>query len=166
MTTITLKGNTINTIGNLPAVGSQAPEFTLTKTDLTETTLKDYAGKRVLLNIFPSLDTPTCATSVRHFNAAVNKLPNTTVLCVSADLPFAQKRFCGAENLANVIPVSSFRHTDFGKTFGVVIQDGPLAGLLSRAIVILDETGKVMYTQQVKEIVDEPDYTAAEQALK
>jgi thiol peroxidase len=165
MTTITLKGNTINTIGTLPALGNQAPEFTLTKTDLSETTLKDYAGKRVLLNIFPSLDTPTCAASVRHFNAAASKLVNTVILCVSADLPFAQKRFCGAENLANVIPVSSFRHSDFGKKLGVMIQDGPLTGLLSRAIVILDEKGKVIYTQQVKEIADEPDYAAALKAL-
>lgn len=165
MAKITLKGNAIHTIGELPKVGSQAPAVKLTKTDLSEVDLKQFKGKRVILNIFPSLDTSTCATSVRKFNEAASRLSDTTVLCVSMDLPFAQARFCGAENLQNVIPVSVFRHLEFGKNFGVVITDGPLAGLLSRAIVILDENGKVIYTQQVPEIVDEPDYTAALKAI-
>ena len=165
MTTITLKGNPIHTIGTLPAVGSTAPDFTLTKTDLSDITLKTYAGKKVVLNIFPSLDTPTCATSVRHFNEAASKLNNTAILCISADLPFAQNRFCGAEGLTNVIPVSTFRHSEFGKNYGVTITDGPIAGLLSRAVVVLDETGKVLYTQQVPEIADEPNYADALKAL-
>jgi thiol peroxidase len=158
MTTITLKGNPIHTSGSLPEKGVAAPDFTVTKTDLSETTLKDYLGKKIVLNIFPSLDTPTCANSVRHFNEEANKLNNTVVLCVSADLPFAQKRFCAAENLANVIPVSTFRHTELGKNYGVTITDGPLAGLLSRAVVVIDEKGQVIYTQQVPEIATEPDY--------
>lgn len=165
MTTITLKGNPVNTVGTLPKIGGQAPAFTLTKTDLTETTITDYTGKKLVLNIFPSLDTPTCSNSVRKFNALANNLDNTVVLCVSADLPFAQKRFCGAENLDKVIPASSFRHLEFGKNYGVTITDGPLQGLLSRAIVILDEKGKVIYTQQVNEIADEPDYDDAIDAL-
>jgi thiol peroxidase len=165
MTTITLKGNTIHTIGNLPEVGTQAPNFSLTKTNLSEMSLADCSGKKTILNIFPSIDTPTCATSVRHFNEAANKLNNTLILCVSADLPFAQTRFCGAEGLDRVTPVSVFRHPDFGQHYGVTITDGPLTGLLSRAIVILDETGKVIYTQQVAEIADEPDYDDALAAL-
>jgi thioredoxin-dependent peroxiredoxin len=165
MTAITLKGNTINTIGTLPKVGTQAPDFTLTKNDLTEFTLKDCAGKRTILTIFPSVDTGTCASSVRHFNEAATKLENTTVLCISADLPFAQKRFCGAENINNVMTLSTFRHPEFGKTYGVTVVDGPLSGLMSRGVIVLDEKGKVIYTQQVQEITDEPNYDEALRAL-
>ncbi len=161
MTQITLKDNPINTIGSLPAVGSQAPDFLLTKTDLSDITSADLRGKRVILNIFPSIDTDVCAASVRFFNAKANTLDNTTVLCVSDDLPFAQKRFCGAEGLTNVISASEMRNRDFGDNYGVRIIDGPLAGVLSRAVVILDETGKVIYTEQVPEITQEPDYDAA-----
>ncbi len=161
MTQITLKDNPINTIGSLPAVGSQAPDFLLTKTDLSDITSEDLRGKRVILNIFPSIDTDVCAASVRFFNAKANTLDNTTVLCVSDDLPFAQKRFCGAEGLTNVISASEMRNRDFGDNYGVRIIDGPLAGVLSRAVVILDESGKVIYTEQVPEITQEPDYDAA-----
>ena len=161
MAKITLKGKPINTIGNLPPLGSKIPNFIATKTDLTEIGLNDFQGKKVVLNIFPSLDTATCAMSVRKFNEAANKLKNTVILCVSADLPFAQQRFCGTENLKNVIPLSVFRHQEFGKNYGVTIVDGPLQGLLARAVVIVDEDGKAIYTQQVSEIVDEPDYQAA-----
>lgn len=160
MTTITLKGTPINTIGKLPAIGTQAPDFTMTREDLSEIRLHDCLGKKTILNIFPSLDTPTCATAVKRFNDIANQQPNLIVLCVSADLPFAQKRFCAVEHLKNVVPVSIFRNTDFGKLYGVQIIDGPLAGLLSRAVVVLDEKGKVIYTEQVKELADEPDYTA------
>lgn len=165
MTKITFKGNPINTVGTLPAIGKPAPDFTLTKTDLNEVSLKDFRGKKVILNIFPSLDTPTCAMSVRKFNEEAARLKNTVVLCISADLPFAQQRFCGAEGLKNVIPLSVFRHPEFGKNYGVLIIDGPLAGLLSRAVVIIDETGKIIYTQQVPEITQEPDYQSALAAL-
>jgi thiol peroxidase len=161
MATITLKGNPVNTIGNLPSKSSQAPAFTLTKTDLSELSLKDLAGQFVILNIFPSLDTPTCATSTRKFNTEANKLKNTQILCVSMDLPFAQKRFCAAEGLDKVVPVSAFRHPEFGDAYGVKITDGPLAGLLSRAVVVIDPQGKVIYTEQVAEIADEPNYAAA-----
>ncbi len=161
MSTITLQGNPIQTIGTLPAVGANAPAFTVTKTDLSDVSLQDFAGKKIVLNIFPSVDTGTCATSVRKFNTEASKLENTVVLCVSADLPFAQKRFCGAENLETVIPASVFRHSEFGKNYGVTITSGPIAGLLSRAVVIIDEQGKVIYTQQVPEITIEPDYQAA-----
>ncbi len=165
MTQITLKDNPINTIGSLPAVGSQAPGFLLTKTDLSDITAEDLRGKRVILNIFPSVDTDVCAASVRFFNAKANALDNTTVLCVSDDLPFAQKRFCGAEGLSNVISASEMRNHDFGDNYGVRIIDGPLAGILSRAIVVIDTTGKVIYTEQVPEITQEPDYDAALAAL-
>lgn len=164
---ITLRGNPVDTQGDLPAVGSKAPPFTLVKTDLTEISLRDLEGRRVLLNIFPSLDTPTCAMSVRRFNeAASSSLRNTVVLCISADLPFAMSRFCGAEGLQDVVPASVFRSPEFGRDYGVRIATGPLAGLLARAVVILDEGGKVIYTQQVTEIADEPDYQAALDALK
>lgn len=163
---ITLRGNPVDTRGDLPAVGSKAPPFTLVKTDLTDISLRDLEGRRVILNIFPSLDTPTCAMSVRRFNEAVSSLRNTVVLCISADLPFAMSRFCGAEGLQGVMPVSVFRSPEFGRDYGVRITTGPLAGLLSRAVVILDEGGKVIYTQQVAEIADEPDYQAALEALK
>jgi thiol peroxidase len=165
MAQITLKGNPINTIGELPAVGSKAPAFTLVKDDLSIKTLADYKGQKVVLNIFPSLDTGTCAASVRRFNAEASKLDNTVVLCISKDLPFAQARFCGAEGLKDVHNLSDFRGGQFGKDYGVEIVDGPLAGLESRAVVVLDEEGTVIYTQQVGEIVDEPDYDAALAAL-
>lgn len=166
MTEITLKGNPIHTLGTLPEKGSIAPDFTLIKTDLSEAKLSDYKGQKVVLNIFPSLDTPTCAASVRHFNAAASSLENTVVLCISKDLPFAQARFCGAEGLDKVITLSDFRDGSFGKAYQVEIVDGPLAVLESRAVVILDEEGRVIYTQQVPEIVDEPDYDSALAALK
>jgi len=166
MAEITLKGNPINTTGNLPEKGTKAPDFTLVKTDLSTSNLSDYKGHKVVLNIFPSLDTATCAASVRHFNADASSLQNTVVLCISKDLPFAQARFCGAEGLDKVISLSDFRTGSFGKDYQVEITDGPLAGLESRAVVILDEEGKVIYTQQVPEIVDEPDYEAALASLK
>lgn len=165
MAKITLKGNPVNTSGILPKIGSKAPDFVLTKTDLSDLTLKESIGKFIILNIFPSLDTGTCANSVRHFNEAASKLKNTLILCVSEDLPFAQKRFCGAENLANVCAVSAFRNPEFGEDYGVTITDGPLKGLLSRCVVVLDEQGTVIYTQQVPEITEEPNYDAALQAL-
>jgi thiol peroxidase len=163
---ITLKGNPVDTIGDLPAQGSKAPPFTLVKTDLSEIHLRDFEGKRVILNIFPSVDTPTCAMSVRQFNQQVADLQNTVVICVSADLPFAMSRFCGAEGIQNVITGSVFRSPEFGRDYGVLITSGPLAGLLSRAVIIVDEGGKVVYTQQVPEIADEPDYQGAIDALK
>lgn len=165
MAEITLKGNPIHTCGELPAVGSPAPDFVLTKTDLSDVSLKDFAGKRIVLNIFPSIDTSVCATSVRKFNAEAENLANTVVLCASLDLPFAHDRFCGAEGLENVVPVTELRNRDVGEAYGVRIVDGPLAGLFSRAVVIIDEQGKVMYTEQVPEIGQEPDYEAALQAL-
>lgn len=161
MAKITLKGNPVHTHGELPKTGQKAPEFTGVKTDLSEVSLSDYKGKKVVLNIFPSLDTSTCAASVRKFNEEAEKLFNTVVLCISMDLPFAQSRFCGAEGLDNVIPVSVFRSPEFGKDYGVTIIDGALKGLTSRAVVIIDEEGKVIYNQQVNEIVDEPDYNSA-----
>jgi thiol peroxidase len=166
MSEITLKGNKINTIGNLPGVGSSAPEFKLVAKDLSVKTLADYKGTRLVLNIFPSLDTGTCAASVRRFNQEANDLENTRVLCISKDLPFAQARFCGAEGLDNVITLSDFRTGAFGKAYGVEIIDSPMAGLESRAVVIVDEEGNVIYTQQVPEIVDEPDYEKALAILK
>ncbi len=156
-----LKGNPFHTCGDLPKVGDKAPSFKLTKTDLSQTSEADYSGKRVVLNIFPSIDTPTCATSVQRFNKEANSLDNTVVLCVSRDLPFAQKRFCGAEGLDNVVPASDFRNGEFGRTYGVQIEDGPLAGLLARSVVVIDESGKVIHSQLVDETADEPDYDAA-----
>lgn len=161
MAKITLKGNEIDTIGDLPAIGSQAPEFTVVKTDLSETTLGDYKGNTVVLNIFPSVDTGVCAASARRFNSEVAGKANTVVLCVSADLPFAHGRFCEAEGLDDVVPVSVFRTTDFGKDYGQTITNGPLAGLLARAVVIIDGEGKVKYTEQIPEITQEPDYEKA-----
>jgi len=157
MAEITLKGNKINTSGNLPEIGSQAVDFQLVANDLSVKTLADYKGQKIVLNVFPSLDTPTCAASVRRFNKEASTLENTVVLCISKDLPFAQARFCGAEGLDQVHTLSDFR-TDFGKDYGLEIVDGGLAGLESRAVILLDENGKVTYTQQVPEIVDEPDY--------
>ncbi len=164
MAKITLKGGEINTCGTLPAVGTKAADFKLVANDLSEKTLADYKGQKVVLNVFPSLDTPTCAASVRHFNVAASKLENTVVLCISKDLPFAQARFCGAEGLDKVITLSDFR-SNFGETYGLQIVDGPLAGLESRAVIVLDEEGNVTYTQQVPEIVDEPNYDEVLAAL-
>lgn len=163
MAQITLRGNTINTIGDLPAVGSAAPAFTLTGTDLGSVGSADYSGKAVLLNIFPSVDTPVCATSVRTFNerAAADGI---AVLCVSNDLPFAQKRFCGAEDIENVTTASAFRDS-FGADYGVTITDGPMAGLLARSIVVIGADGNVLYTELVPEIATEPNYDAALAAL-
>ena len=161
MATITLEGNEIHTVGELPAVGSDAPAFSLTNAELGSASLADYSGKKVVLNIFPSIDTGVCAESTRRFNAAASSLDNTVVLCISADLPFALSRFCGAENLDNVVTLSTFRNPEFGDAYGVRISDGALAGLMSRAVVIVDESGKVVYTEQVPEIVQEPDYDAA-----
>ena len=166
MAQITLKGNPIHTAGTLPVIGAPAPAFTVAKTDLSDVSLKDLAGKNVVLNIFPSVDTPTCAMSVRKFNADASKQPNTVILCISADLPFALKRFCGSEGLESVIPASEFRDGNFGDAFGVRITDGPLRGLLSRAVVVLDGSGKVVYTEQVPEIAQEPDYAKALAALR
>ena len=165
MSQITLKGNPIHTCGTLPAVGSQAADFVLTKTDFADVSLQNFAGKKIVLNIFPSIDTPVCATSVRRFNAEAVKLNNAVVLCVSVDLPFAHNRFCGAEGVQNVIPVSELRKRKFGEDYGVRIIDGPLAGLFSRAVVIIDEMGKVVYTEQVPEIAQEPNYEAALKVL-
>ncbi len=163
---MTLQGKAQHLVGDLPKKGSLAPDFSLTKTDLSEIALSDFLGKKILLSIFPSVDTGTCAKAMRHFNEACNNMPNVTVFCISADLPFAQKRFCGAENLTNVIPVSTFRHPEFGKSYGVTLTEGPLAGLLSRAVVVIDEKGKVTYTQLVPEISTEPNYEAALAALR
>ena len=166
MSQITLGGNPINTSGALPTVGSKAPDFVLTKTDLGDVSLKDFSGKKVILNIFPSLDTDVCAASVRRFNSEANNLANTAVLCVSADLPFAMKRFCGAEGLDNVVSLSAMRSRNFGKDYGISIVDGPLAGVFGRAIVILDENRNVTYTQLVPEIKEEPNYDDALAAVK
>ena len=165
MAKITLKGNPINTCGTLPAVGSQAADFVLTKTDFADVSLHDFDGKKIVLNIFPSIDTPVCATSVRRFNTEAAKLKNAVVLCVSVDLPFAHNRFCGADGLQNVILVSELRKRKFGEDYGVRIIDGPLAGLFSRAVVIIDEKGKVIYTEQVPEIAQEPNYEAVLKVL-
>lgn len=166
MAKITLKGNKINTLGDLPKVGSQLLDFALVKNDLSVATLADYAGKKLVLNIFPSLDTGTCAASVRYFNQEASSLENTVVLCISRDLPFAQARFCGAEGLDKVETLSDFRGGKFGRDYQLEIVDGPLAGLESRAVIVADENGKVVYTQQVPEIVDEPDYAPVLEALK
>jgi thioredoxin-dependent peroxiredoxin len=166
MAQITLKGNAIETIGDLPAKASAAPDFTLVKIDLSEVSLADYKGKKVVLNIFPSIDTPVCAASVRYFNKAAGESDNTVVLCISADLPFAHTRFCETDGLKNVESLSVFRSPAFGKDYGVTITTGPIAGLLSRAIVVIDGDGKVIHTEQVPEIAQEPNYDAALAALK
>ena len=165
MANITFRGTPANTVGNLPAVGAAAPAFTLTAADLSDKTLADFAGKRKVLNIFPSVDTGVCAASVRHFNQDAGKLANTVVLCISADLPFAQARFCGAEGLSNVVMLSSFRNPEFRTAYGVDLENGPLAGLCARAVVVLDENDQVLHSQLVSEIKDEPDYAAALAAL-
>lgn len=160
-----LRGNPVNTSGDLPAVGAAAPDFALTGNDLSPVASGDYSGQRVVLNIFPSVDTPTCATSIRTFNERAASLDNTTVLCVSADLPFAQGRFCGAEGIENVKTASTFRSPEFLSNFGVGMVDGPLHGLCARAVVVVNESGEVVHSQLVGEIADEPDYDAAIAAL-
>lgn len=167
MATVTFQGNPHKTNGELPSVGSKAPDFVgLINGELSEVNLSTYAGKKKLLNIVPSLDTPTCATSTRKFNEQASKLPNTVVLVVSADLPFAQGRFCSVEGLQNVVPLSLMRSKRFAEDYGVLITDNILAGLSARAIVVVDENDKVVYTELVGEIADEPDYDKALAALK
>ncbi len=161
MAKITLQGNEIETSGNLPEVGTKAPEFNLVAGDLSRKSLNDFKGKKLILNIFPSVDTGTCATSVRNFNEKASQLDNTAVLCISRDLPFAQGRFCGAEGLDNVVMLSDFSEGAFGKNYGLEINNGPLAGLHSRCIVVVDENGTITHTEQVAEIADEPNYEAA-----
>lgn len=165
MAQVSFKGNNVHTAGNLPQVGEHVKDFTLVDVDLNEKKLSDYSGKYVVMNIFPSVNTGVCATSVRKFNEQASSLNNTKVLCISKDLPFAQKNFCAAEGLNNVEMLSDFR-TDFGHTYGVQLTDGPLQGLLSRAVIVVDPEGKVVYTEQVPEITTEPDYDAALESLK
>jgi len=165
MAKITLRGNPVNTSGNLPLKGANAPDFTLVKSDLSNISLSELKGKKLILNISPSIDTSVCATSVRKFNQMAAGRDNTMVLYISKDLPFAHKRFCAAEGIENVLTLSGFRDTAFGKAYGLDILDGPMAGLYSRCIVVLDEAGKVTYTEQVPEIAQDPDYDAALAAL-
>ena len=166
MTEVTLKGNPIQVAGNFPQAGQKAAPFSLVGGDLSDVTLASFAGKRKILNIFPSIDTPTCATSVRKFNAQANELANAVVLCISADLPFAQKRFCGSEGLDNVINLATMRGSEFLENYGVLIASGPLAGVSARAVVVLDEQDQVLHSELVAEIGSEPDYDAAIAALK
>ncbi|MEH6389346.1 thiol peroxidase [Pseudomonas profundi] len=165
MSSVTLKGNPITIGGTFPALGDSAPAFSLVAKDLSDTTLSSLAGKRKILNIFPSVDTPTCATSVRNFNSKASQLDNTVVLCISADLPFAQARFCGAEGLDNVVMLSTLRGGEFLQDYGVAIENGPMAGLTARAVVVLDEQDKVLHSELVAEIGSEPDYQAALDSL-
>ncbi|TWI52761.1 thiol peroxidase, atypical 2-Cys peroxiredoxin [Pseudomonas duriflava] len=166
MTEVTLRGNPVQIEGTLPQAGQAAPAFSLVNGDLADVTLESFTGKRKVLNIFPSVDTPTCAMSVRKFNTEAATLENTVVLCISADLPFAQKRFCGAEGIENVVNLSTLRGREFLKDYGVAIASGPLSGLAARAVVVLDEQNKVLHSELVPEIGQEPDYTAAIAALK
>lgn len=161
MSQVTLKGNPYQTNGELPSVGQKAPDFSLRKNDLTSTSLADYAGFNIILNIFPSLDTSTCAASVREFNQRASGLDNTKVLCISRDLPFAQKRFCGAEGIENVITVSDFASGEFGRAYGLELLDGPLRNLHARAVVVIDTNGTIKYTELVSEISEEPNYDKA-----
>ena len=163
--TVTLAGNPITLNGQFPQAGSQAPAFTLVAKDLADVSLASDAGKRKILNIFPSIDTPTCATSVRKFNQSANDIANTAVLCISADLPFAQARFCGAEGLDNVQTLSTMRGRDFLEAYGVAFKSGPLVGVAARAVVVLDENNRVLHSELVGEIKDEPNYAAALAAL-
>ena len=165
MASITLGGTPVNTLGQLPATNTTAPDFTLTKVDLSEASLDDYKGSKVVMNIFPSIDTGTCAKSVHQFNEEAAELENTKVLCISRDLPFAQQRFCGAEGIENLEMLSDFKSGEFGKTYGLEFNTGALNGLHSRCIVVLDANGKIIYTEQVQEIADEPNYKAALEAL-
>lgn len=161
MATVTLKGAPFNTNGELPIVGEMAPDFNLKKVDLSSTHLSDYKGTNLILNIFPSIDTATCASSVRTFNKRASELENSTIVCVSRDLPFAQKRFCGAEGIDNVITASDFATGDFGKNYGLELENGPLEALHARAVVVIDPTGVVKYTELVADIASEPNYDAA-----
>jgi len=163
--TVTLGGNPVQVAGSFPQKGQTAPAFTLVAKDLTDISLASFSGKRKVLNIFPSIDTPTCATSVRKFNQSANDLTNTVVLCISADLPFAQNRFCGAEGLANVVTLSTMRGNEFLQAYGVALESGPLAGVAARSVVVLDENDKVLHSELVSEIKNEPDYAAALKAL-
>lgn len=163
--TVTLGGNPVQVAGNFPQKGQPAPIFSLVGTDLADVTLKKFSGKRKVLNIFPSIDTPTCATSVRKFNKAASELNNTVVLCISADLPFAQKRFCGAEGLENVITLSTMRGHEFLQAYGVALTSGPLTGVSARAVVVLNENNTVIHSELVSEIKNEPDYDAALKVL-
>jgi len=165
MASILLGGNPVHTSGELPAKGTKAPDFTLVKGDLSSVSLSDFKGTKLVLNIFPSVDTGTCAASVRKFNEQASTLENTKVLCISRDLPFAQNRFCGAEGLENVVSLSDFKDGSFGSSYGLTITEGPLAGLLSRVVVVVDEEGNVAYTEQVADIKDEPNYDNALAAL-
>jgi len=165
MAQLTFKGNPVITAGELPTAGTQTPGFVLTGGDLSDVSLANFAGQKVVLNIFPSIDTPVCAASVRRFNEAAGSMSDTKVLCISADLPFASGRFCTTEGLENVISLSTFRSPQFGKDYGVEITEGPLRGLLSRAVVIINKSGTVLYTEHVAEITEEPDYEAALKAL-
>jgi thiol peroxidase len=161
MATITFKGNPVHTAGELPKRGERAPDFKLTTGDLKDVSLKDFAGKKKILNIVPSVDTGVCAMSARRFNQEAANIPNVAILTISADLPFAQKRFCAAEGIAAVTMLSELRSRDFGQAYGVRMTDGPLAGLLSRSVVVLGENDEVLYTEQVPEIAQEPDYDRA-----
>jgi len=165
MSQVTFKGTPIETSGTLPAVGSKAPNFSLTSNDLSTKQLSDFAGKKVILNIFPSIDTGTCAASVRTFNKEASGLENTVVLCISKDLPFAQSRFCGAEGIENVVVLSEYKDSSFSDAYGVKFINGPLEGLLSRSVVVVNENGEVVYSEQVAETADEPNYQAALAAL-
>lgn len=165
MATVTLQGHPLTTSGELPAIGSEAPGFRLVGVGLKDQTLHDFAGKKKLLNIFPSVDTGTCAMSVRQFNQKAAALSNAVVLCISADLPFAQKRFCGAEGISNVVMLSLMRGRNFAKDYGLLLENGPLAGLTARAVVVLDEDNRVIYTELVSEIANEPNYQDALLAL-
>ncbi len=166
MSKVTLGGNPANTIGDLPVVGSKAPDFSLVGTDLSDVKNTDFEAKRLILNIFPSLDTATCAASVRHFNVDAAKLENAVVICISKDLPFAHKRFCTTEGIANVVSASEFRGNAFGKAYGVMIVDSAFQGLLARSVVVVDKEGTVLHTQLVPEIANEPDYQSALDSLK
>lgn len=165
MAKVKLAGNPVNTKGELPPKGKKAPKAKLVKNNLQETTLDDFKGKKIVMNVFPSLDTSTCATSVRKFNTLANEMDNTVVLAISKDLPFAMERFCTTEGLENVIPLSAFRSPEFGSDYGMEIVDGPLAGLLSRSIIVIDENGDVIYEELVPEITEEPNYTAVLEVL-
>ena len=165
MNTVTFQGNEIHLSGDLPKIGSQAPDFRLVSLDLKDVSLKDFAGKKKLLNIVPSMDTPVCAASTRKFNEFAKETGNAVMLVISADLPFAASRFCGAENLERIIPLSMMRSRDFAEDYGVLMKDGPLEGIAARAVVILDENDKVVYTELVPEISQEPDYDKAMAAM-
>jgi len=165
MSTVNLRGNPVTVTGTFPATGTAAPAFSLVAKDLSDVALQSFAGKRKVLNIFPSVDTPTCAASVRKFNEVASGLGDTVVLCISADLPFAQARFCGSEGLENVVTLSTLRGREFLADYGVAIADGPLAGLAARAVVILDADNQVIHAELVPEISQEPDYDAATKAL-